>query len=187
MAIKLYGGETPTEIEYNYNREFTRDNGDRIVLNEFVGISEDGEDIVEAKISDLKNIDVIISQSKDNDYMKQAKREVDIAYLQAMPPSPTNTGFRAIAEADLARNMDGITPDQQEQIDEIAELAVSVAKKQLVLMDKQLDQNIKQTDVNMAQLEAQQSMPPQMIGAMSPQTSPAETDPAAQQISIERG
>jgi hypothetical protein len=165
LAIKLYGGETQQEIEYNYNRTFiNNDTKEKIILNEFVGIDETGKDIVINKVSNLKNVQVIISQSKDNDYMKQAHREVDIAYLTAMPPSPTNMGYRAIAEADLAKNLDGITPQQKDDIDEMATLAINLSKKQLVFQTAQIEAQMMQLEQSAKQQaemqQMQQSMPP---------------------------
>ncbi|MCG7853710.1 MAG: hypothetical protein MIO92_14420, partial [Methanosarcinaceae archaeon] len=169
LALKLYGGETQEEIEYNYNRSFTNtDTKERVVANEFVGIDENGEDIVVNKISNLKNVQVIISQSKDNDYMKQAKREVDIAYLTAMPESQTNAGYRAIVTADLAKNIDGITPQQKDDINEIEALAITMAKKQLVFQNAQLDVQIMQMGNAVQQMQNPQ-VPPAPGAPVEPQ------------------
>lgn len=141
LAPNLYSGKDQQELEYNYNRTFETGQ-EKIILNEFVGISEAGEDIVKNNLQDLKNVDVVVSKSKDNDYMKQAKREMDISYLQSLAPNDMNMGFRAIAEADLAKNMDGLTPEQSQEIDEMSKLVIEISKKRLVMMNSQLDAQI---------------------------------------------
>ncbi len=154
MAVKLYGGNSKDEKVANYNRTFHKKTGEKIVVNKFKGFDEDGEHIVENSLSELRAVDVIISQSKDNDYMKQQRREVDIAYLQAMQPSPTNMGQRAVIEADLAKNLDGVTPEELEQIKEMANLSIEIAKKQMLAKSAELD-----TQIQQLQQMAQQPMP----------------------------
>jgi len=144
LAIKLYGGESQDEKEYNYNRRFRKADGSSVVANEFVGIDQNGQDIVVNDISQLKRVNVVISKSKDNDYAKQGKRETDVALLQAMVPSQTNSGIRAIVEADLAKNIDGMTTEQKELTDKMSELTVELAMKSLVLQNAQVDQQIQQ-------------------------------------------
>jgi len=144
LAIKLYGGESQIEREANYDRSFRRVDGSEITLNKFIGIDADGRDIVKNDISKLKTVNVIISKTKDNDYSKQAKRETDVALLQAMVPSATNTGIRAIVEADLAKSIDGMPQDQKELTEKMSNLTVELAMKTLVLQNAQLDAQIAQ-------------------------------------------
>jgi hypothetical protein len=162
LAIKLYGGETKTEKMSNYDRKFSLSNGTTKIANEFVGVDDNGNDIVVNDLSKLTRASVIVSQSKDNDYMKQAKREVDIAYLGAMPETATNAGYRAIAEADLAKNMDGVTQEQEKDIEEMAQLSIEIAKKNLVLQSAGLDQQLQQ--LQMAQQELNNTQPQQAQG-----------------------
>jgi len=180
LAINLYAGKNRQEKEYNYNREFFQGKN-KIVLNEFVGIDENGNDIVNNDLSVLTNVDVIISQSKDNDYMKQAKREVDIAYLQAMMPSPTNAGFRAIAEADLALNMDGLTPEQERDVLEMSKLVVEISKKSLMVQNMALDQQLNPQPMPQPGVPGMPSMPqPQGGGAPVQSNDPRVNDPRAE-------
>ncbi|MDA3823286.1 MAG: hypothetical protein PF450_11855 [Bacteroidales bacterium] len=146
LAIPLYGGTTQEEKEYNYDRAFKRTDGSKVIANEFAGIDEDGQDIIINDISKLDRVDVIISKSKDNDYQKQAKRETDVALLQAMPPSNTNEGLRAIIEGELAKNVDGMSPKEKELTDQIVELSTSLAMKNLVFKNKLIDSQIQEID-----------------------------------------
>ncbi len=159
LAITLYGGRTKAERMANYDRKFSLADGTTKIANEFVGIDDNGQDIVLNDISKLTRASVIISQSKDNDYMKQAKREVDIAYLTAMPPTDTNQGYRAIAEADLAKNMDGVTTEQEKDIDEMAQSTIRIAKKNLLLQEAGLDQQLEQLQT------LKEQAPPEMGGS----------------------
>jgi len=172
LAIKIYGGSTEDERIANYNRVFMLDDGKKFIANAFVGVDESGNDIVVNDISKLKRVQVMVVEGKDNAYLKQAKRELDIAFLQAMPPTPTNAGFRAIAEADLVKNMDGITEDQKKQIEEMAELSISLAKMQLLAQVQQLQLQIQQAQSiqQQQQLAALGQVQNQVNNIQGPQT-----------------
>lgn len=144
LAIKIYGGRNKEERMANLNRVFHTKDNEKFTVNKLVGFDQLNEPIVENDLSKLRNIDVIISANKDNDYMKQQRREVDIAFLQAMQPSPTNMGYRAIVEADLARNIDGIDEETLNQIEEMSKLSAELAKKQMMAKSIELDVQINQ-------------------------------------------
>lgn len=157
LALKFYVGKTKEEKEMNYDRVFAKADGTTLKVNELVGIDENGNDIIKNDLSKITRLDVVISQQKDNDYVKQSKRELDIAYLQALPESPTSSVYRAIASADLAKNMDGMTIEQKELVDKVSKMTVDYAIKQLMVGIKGLEMQLAQSQQGIPQGNPQQN------------------------------
>lgn len=174
MAPKILGGPA------NLNRVFTTGSGDdrrSIVLNQFAGYDDYGREVIKNDISQLKRAEVIVTQTKENDFLKQANRELDIAALQAMPPSQTNGPIRAMFEAHLARSMDFTDDGQKEQVEEAADLAIQLNLAQARIMLKQA-----QNQESMMQQGPQR--PPRMGGGAAQPAQPAQR---AQPILPENG
>jgi len=171
MAIRLYGGRTPAQRASNFNRKFHQKGGDTTVVNRHVGNDEMGNPIVEADISSLKRVDVIISQARDSDYMKQAKREVLIGELQAMPPSDTNLLQRTIRETELSSSMDVTDETVKERIETANELSYELAIKTTMVRIQALDQQLN---------PAPAAPPPASVAENAPGSSgPTDEVPAA--------
>ena len=134
LAPKVLGGPA------NINRVFSLGTGKNrrsITLNQFAGYDENGREIIKNDISQLKRIDVIVSQSRENDFLKQANRELDIAALQAMPPSQTNGPVRVMFESHLARSMDFQDDEQKARVNEACELAEELSLSQARILLQQ--------------------------------------------------
>lgn len=86
-----------------------------IVINKFVGYNEDGASILENDLSTIERLDVIISQAKENDYMRQAKRELDAAVLNSIRPTATNGPAIASFVTDLINSADYADDEHREK------------------------------------------------------------------------
>ena len=164
LAILKYGGETESERVANYNREFRSKEFGKLTVNRYMGDDENGNPIVEADISKLKRVDVIISQTKESDYMKQAKREMTAEGLKSIPPTQTNALTRAILENSFVMSQDFYDEDERE-------LAKLATEKNYKLNDLMMDVQIKNLEAQMAPpapppAPEQGGMPPQGGEAM---------------------
>ena len=128
MAITVYGGRSDQEKIANINRKFSDPNGTQFTMNQVEGVNPDGSIVYINSISELDSGDIIIAQSKDNDYAKQAKREESIAALQAMQPSQTNDGMRAAIEVQFVRNLDTVDESDKKEIDAMCKSRIEIAK-----------------------------------------------------------
>lgn len=145
-AIKLYGGQTQAEKIANLNREFKdapSEGGSSFTVNTLAGVDADGNVVVDDDISKLKRVQVIISQAKENDYLKQAKREINIAALGAIPPSPNNDMVRAAFEVSLAKSMDQSDEVEKKNTEAACDLRFKLAMTsgQVQLMKLQQEMN----------------------------------------------
>jgi ribosomal protein L29 len=166
VAKTLFGGD------HNMNRTFvSKDTGLSVILNMDMGVDfGTGNRIVEDDISQIDRVNVTITASKENDYLKQAKREMDAITLQAMPPDPTNIGVRSVYEDDLLLNSDFTDMAQKER----AERAV---KQRAELVDLQMQTAIAQarTSLQMATAQTMQAgMPGGMQGGGMPPPAEAQ-------------
>jgi len=184
MAIQLYGGRNPDEKIANLNRKFDRPNAPSVTVNEYQGNDDNGNPIVTADLTILKDVEVLITQSKENDYMKQAKREMNVAALNAMPPTADNGSTRAVFEVGLAKSMDFPDIEERKDVEEICNTRIRIEKKKMMLMEKGIDAQLNPPQQPPMQPGAPQQMPPQGGGAPSPQgPSPAGPPAAPQTIS----
>jgi hypothetical protein len=135
VACKLFGNSI-----INMNRRFTFNKGkEEIVINEAVGIDAVGNTVMRNAIGSLTRVNVVISQAKENDFITQARLEKAVASLQAMPPSETNQLHRAAIEYAVVNSMDFST-------DEDRELARRLSDKQLQIVEKNADLQIRTLD-----------------------------------------
>lgn len=135
IAKKLYSGP------HNYNRTFSSAGGtNKVVANRLVGFDENGSDIVKADIGSLDRVDILIIETKENDYLKQARRELDVAALQAMPPTQTNDMVRAAFETSLAMNQDFVDDEEREKARKACDLRYELAMEQAEVQLLQIKQ-----------------------------------------------
>ncbi len=137
MTLKLMGSEDKTKWLANLNRKFKATDGTDVIINEVISTDEFGNPVeVKSDVTKLKSIEVDITESKENDFVRQMKRESVVASLQAIQPSPTNAGIRAELEAQLINSLDYATTQDREKAEEAAEKAreVSMAQTELTLM-----------------------------------------------------
>ena len=168
LAKNLYGGETEDEKRVNQNRTFVDGEGNKTVLNEVVGFTPFSDPIIKNDLSKLRRVHVIITETKENDYMKQMKREVNIALSQALgPTTPQNMGYKAILDAALVKSVDDLAPEQKDKLDEISDLSIESAYKQLQVNIANLDMQLQQTQG--AQQPQVPGMPPLQGGGEMPQ------------------
>ncbi len=164
MTLRLMGAGDRRNFFANLNRSFTDTTDERIVLNEVTGYDEHGNPQVVNDMRNLSHIEVDISETKENDYVRQLERESSVAALQANPPSPTNDIIRAQFECRVAENMNHATDKDKEDVHRAClkrkELAEKTTELQLI--------NIDVAKAN-AQLTLQQ-MNQQMAGGMPPAT-----------------
>jgi hypothetical protein len=164
LNIKLLGSFI------NINRKFTSADGkDQTIINEVVGIDSVGNTVMRNQIASLKDrINVIISQTKENDFVQQARLEKSVASLQAMQPTDTNVLTRAAIEYNVATSLDFST-------DEERELITRLAKKQLEIVDKT-------GDVQLLNLNSQLHPQPQapVAGGMPGEAQPPMQNPLEQ-------
>ena len=165
MVPKIYGGR------HNYNRKFsTRDNQQAAVANEITGRGDTGEPIIKNDLAKLGRVDVIVNQSKENDYLKQFKRETDIAMLTALQPKDGNTELISVLENHLVLNTD--FTDEAEK-----SFAEGAARKNSEFQSLSMELRIAQTKQAIMQIQQQQQ---QMAQGIPPAAAP-EGGPAPQQ------
>lgn len=105
LAAKIYGGRNENERVANYGRVFKSGAGESLEINKFVGIDENGQDIVEDDFSTLSSVDVIISPAKENDYQRQARMETNAMALNTLKPSDSNGVVIAAFYSDWVNSM----------------------------------------------------------------------------------
>lgn len=173
MARKLYGGDSEDERKVNLDRTFVDGKGGKTVLNKVEGYTPFGDPVISNDVSKLKRVNVIISETKENDYMKQMKREINIALSQALgPTTPQNMGYKAILDAALVGSIDDISPEQKSELEEMSNLSVESAKKQLMVNNANLDMQLQQINGMMQSQGTEQMMggggiPPEQINAQA--------------------
>lgn len=168
LAKDKYGGLS------NINRTFMSSEGNfKAVLNEDMGLDPiTGQRVIAKDISQMELPGVMIVVSKENDYAKQAKREMDTEILKAMTqsPDPSNTEIRAMFENRLLLNSDFTDSGEKEA----AEAAV---KRRNQLLSLQMDTMIAGATAAKQQVE-QQIMAGQM-GGVAPQQGQVSAPPPA--------
>lgn len=142
------------------NMPFVSNDGHRkTVINKVEGFDGD-QPVISAEISALKRPDVIITMTKENDFLKQAKKEMAVGSLQAMgPQTPTNAPIHAVFTTTLARNMDMVGDEEKQKIEKACDLTLELAMEQAELA---LIQIRKQKE----QLEQPPQVPPAAPGAL---------------------
>lgn len=90
MAIKLYGGRNKDEKIANYNRTFQGSDGDSVTVNDYRGDDDNGNPIIVNDLSELRRVDVLITESKENDFQRQATMEVDSMMMNNLKDNPDN-------------------------------------------------------------------------------------------------
>ena len=155
MGIKLFGHPV------NINRVFQSTDGkNRVVANEPVGIDAVGNTIIRNHIGSLKRVGVIISQTKENDFVSQVRVEKSVASLQAMPPSDTNILHRAAMEYTLVTNMDYSTDEDRERAKRLADLQLEIVEKQGMVQLKNADQQLNGSPPGGGSVEGQPQQQP---------------------------
>jgi hypothetical protein len=176
MATKIYGGRNEEEKLLNRGREFHSGGGERIEINTVIGTDENGAEIVENDISELKRVDVIVSQAKENDYQKQAKLEVDAMILKTIPPTPTNGVIYAAFINDFVKSQTYEDDEQREKAHKAADVyyAIEMGNAKLAIENQKMQ-------ANQMQMQAQQAMMAAQNPALA-QAQAAQTQPQAQQV-----
>lgn len=175
LAIKIYGGKE------NYNRIFTgATDKNKVVANEVIDIDENGVEQIKYDISKLKRVDVIITQTKENDYVKQAKREIDAAILSSIPPTDSNGGTIAAFVSDLINSSDFADEDQKNKAIEAASLYYNLELERgyTLLAQAKLSRLQSETQISQAMAALQQG---QMPGA-APEVQQGRPAPAPEEI-----
>jgi len=182
LAFQVYGGDTDAQKQANLNRTFLTTEK-KIIINKLTGVNEDGSVEVENNFSDIDPDKVIVTAEKKNAYMRQLRRETDFTILQGLQPTETNMGSRAILEGDLLKNVESISNEDKELIDQMVDLTVSLSKSQLVLKNYEVEQQIKtlvgqsraveqQQQLQESQLEAANQAQSQAQNQLPPEQSP---------------
>ena len=165
-SIGLYGGRTEAEKIANLNREFLdapEEGGESFTVNTLAGVDASGNIAIDDDISKLKRVQIIISQAKENDYLKQAKREMNVASMQAMgPTTPGNDMIHAAFEVSLAKSMDVSDEVEKKNIEDACNLRFKLAMTtgQVALAKM------------MQELNPAPQQPPQIAGPGGPSLSP---------------
>lgn len=162
LAIKLYGHPSQR------NRKFNSGEGNEIVINEVVDYDPVGSPILRRNIGALKRPRVTISQSRENDYMAQIRRELANGALMAMQPSDTNMLNRAALEYLMVTNMDYAN-------DADKEMAKKLATMQLEIVTRKGEQELQALS---GQPQPGPGVPPGANGG-APQGGPPPSGPAA--------
>jgi hypothetical protein len=177
QTLKLMGAGDRRNFFANLNRPFTDNKGEKVILNEVTGYDQFDNPIVKNDMSSLTHVEVDISETKENDFVRQLERESSIASLQAIPPTATNDIIRAEFEGRAAVNMNHATDYDKEQVVEAVairkELALESAKLQLMSMKVQ-EKNLEVTAMQLDQQIQAGGMPPQPPGAGGSSPAPAE-------------
>jgi hypothetical protein len=146
LAPKIYGGR------HNINRVFSSGTGETrktTVINQLAGFDEYGNEVIKVNIEDIKRPQVIITQTKENDYMKQANLEMAVGALTAINASPAtgaNEPIRAYFESILATSMPFNEDIQKETAEEMARIRMEIAKTSAELVLKQNRMNLESLD-----------------------------------------
>lgn len=159
MARKLYSGK------HNVNRTFQGGDAEPVELNKIVGYYPDNSPILKNDVSKITRPEVLVLQSKENDYLKQAQREMDVAALQAIPPSPQSDPIRAAFECSLASRMDHTDDEEKEQV-------LKACKKRIDLANIQADVAIKAAELSLKNITAELNAAPAPPGGPGPTPMP---------------
>jgi len=145
MNIKLCGGDGDENRRMaNLNRKFRDVSGGEVIMNEVLATDESGRPTsIKAEIAKLKTVEVDISESKENDMVRQMKRETYMGALQAMRPSATNGPILTEIEAGFALNLDYATTDEREQAEAAVEKSRKLANAQADMALIQMESQIK--------------------------------------------
>ncbi|MFH1738210.1 MAG: hypothetical protein ABIH23_04325 [bacterium] len=140
MATKIYGGRNREEKVLNFNRSFHGADGENVSINKFKGTDEQGNDVIENDITSLKRVDVIITQSRENDFQRQAKLETDSTILKSIQPSETNGIVIAATLNDFLRSVTYEDDEQKKKSTEAADLYYELerTRAQAILLQQQL-------------------------------------------------
>ena len=144
LAVQIYGGNTINSKNANLNREF-RNKDKKVIINELLGINEDGTLKKKNDFSTLDPDKIIVVQEKKNSYMRQLRRETDFTLVQQLPQDPNSIGIRAILWGDLLSNVESLSEEQKQIVEQITALSVDLNKKQLILQNYQLEQQLNQS------------------------------------------
>jgi hypothetical protein len=165
LAPKIYGGR------HNINRVFKHADGSATVANAFAGYDDQGQEVIINDISKLKRVHVVISEAKENDYLKQAEREMDVAALTAITPTPQSDIIRAPFECSLANRMD-FTDDVEKENVKVA------CEKRMKLANATADLQILQMMSQGMQIKQQMVMMQTGVQPGQPGQTPAVPGPA---------
>jgi hypothetical protein len=141
----------------------------------------------------VDRLDVIISQAKENDYMRQAKRELDAAVLNSIRPTATNGPAIASFVTDLINAADYADDEHREKSVSAANLYYELemtngqaqllaSKANLLKAEEQYKQMVAQ--IKAAGAQAQRPQPqggPQGQPQGQPQPQPGQGAPQGQQ------
>lgn len=171
VGVPLYRGPQ------NYNRVFTGGEGtDAITLNQYLGTDGSGMPRLRNDVSriDVERVDVIVAMAKENDFLRQAKRETDASILQSIQPTDTNGAAIAAFVTDLIESSDFTDQRQRQKAQEAAELYYEL---------EMTSGRVRLTTVKIQEIEAnkalQQAMQPaQPPGPGGPPAAPQPGGPA---------
>ena len=148
----------------NYNRKFKGNSTvPDITLNKFMGYNDEGADLLENDISTVERIDFIISQTKENDYMRQAKREIDAAVLNAIRPTQTNGAAIAAFVTDLINASDYADDEHKDKAIAAGDLYYELEMENgfAALAAARMNRANAETQLKTMQAQAQQAQAPQ--------------------------
>ncbi len=119
IAVPLYRGPQ------NFNRVFTGGEDSKpVMINQDMGTDILGEPVLQNDVGriDVDRVDVIVAMAKENDFLRQAKRETDASILQSIQPTATNGAAIAAFVTDLIESSDFSDQRQREKAIEAAKL-----------------------------------------------------------------
>lgn len=163
LAVKLFGNPI------NMNRPFqSADGKDRTVINEAIGIDSVGNTVMRNYIGGLNRVNVIISQTKENDFVSQIRLEKAVGSLQAMIPSETNSLSRAAIEYSIVNNMDFSTDEERERVKRLSDLQLQIVEKDAQLKLKMIENQLQGPPQGMQGAPQQVAAPQQQPQPLAP-------------------
>jgi hypothetical protein len=181
MTLDLLGANDKKKWLANLNRKFKAIDGTDTILNEVVSVDENGLPVqVKSDVTKLKSIEVDISESKENDFVRQMKRESVVASLQAIRPTQTNSGILAELEAQLITGLDYATTQDRERAEEAAQKSRDLALAQTELALMQINQQKMQ--ITQMAMGGQPPVPGQPAEAASGTNQPMQPPQAPKQV-----
>ena len=157
--------------EGNYNRKFVSpDQQVEVIMNEFMGYDETGTPLLRNNVEaiDIERTDVVISMSKENDFMRQAKRETDAAILNSIQPTPTNGAAIAAFVTDLIQSSDFQDETQREKAEKAADLYYKLEMTNGMAALNNAKLSLAQTELALKQVQQQAAMGGMPGGAPQP-------------------
>ena len=143
----------------NIGRTFsTPGKRDFITVNKPIGISAEGEYVLENDLSKVERVDVTIGKANESDFAKQAKRESDVQYLGVMTPDGTNAELRTVVQGNLALNMDFTSDEEKKNTEEAVQRANKLGRLRSLVEIRELEVRLAGADVQEAQAIAADSM-----------------------------